>query len=191
MYARRSICVLLGFALVIVAQTPPAAQTRPAAAADIPRLQFEKYSLPNGLEVILSQNRRLPVVAVNLWYHVGPANEEPGRTGFAHLFEHMMFQGSKHVPPDGHFQLLEKAGATGLNGTTDYDRTNYFETVPANQLEIRRRCRISRMSYATSGGRASRTSRTGSPKKPSYRHSSPRDIRTSAASSDRTRTSSP
>ena len=147
MYARRSICVLLGLALVIVAQTPPAAQTRPAAAADIPRLQFEKYSLPNGLEVILSQNRRLPVVAVNLWYHVGPANEEPGRTGFAHLFEHMMFQGSKHVPPDGHFQLLEKAGATGLNGTTDYDRTNYFETVPANQLELALWLESDRMGY--------------------------------------------
>ena len=147
MYARRSICVLLGLALVIVAQTPPAAQTRPAAAADIPRLQFEKYALPNGLEVILSQNRRLPVVAVNLWYHVGPANEEPGRTGFAHLFEHMMFQGSKHVPPDGHFQLLEKAGATGLNGTTDYDRTNYFETVPANQLELALWLESDRMGY--------------------------------------------
>jgi zinc protease len=114
----------------------PSAQNRAAGAADIPRLQFEKYTLPNGLDVILSQNRRLPMVAVNLWYHVGPANEEPGRTGFAHLFEHMMFQGSKHVPSDGHFQLLEAAGATGLNGTTDYDRTNYFETVPANQLAL-------------------------------------------------------
>ncbi len=147
MHARRSVCLLLGLALVIFVQTPPAAQTRPVAAADIPRLQFEKYALPNGLEVILSQNRRLPMVAVNLWYHVGPANEEPGRTGFAHLFEHMMFQGSKHVPPDGHFQLLEKAGATGLNGTTDYDRTNYFETVPANQLELALWLESDRMGY--------------------------------------------
>jgi zinc protease len=146
MHARRSVRLLLGLALVIFVQTPPAAQTR-RAAAEIPRLQFEKYTLPNGLEVILSQNRRLPVVAVNLWYHVGPANEEPGRTGFAHLFEHMMFQGSKHVPPDGHFQLLEKAGATGLNGTTDYDRTNYFETVPANQLELALWLESDRMGY--------------------------------------------
>ena len=104
----------------------PGSSSRPRDEVAIPRLDFEKYTLPNGLEVILRQDRRLPMVAVNLWYHVGPANEEPGRTGFAHLFEHMMFQGSKHVPADGHFQLLEAAGATGLNGTTDYDRTNYF-----------------------------------------------------------------
>ena len=114
----------------------PMAQQAPRvpAAADIPRLTFEKYTLPNGLDVILSEDKRLPLVAVNLWYHVGPANEEPGRTGFAHLFEHMMFQGSKHVPPDTHFKFLESAGASDINGTTDYDRTNYFETLPANQL---------------------------------------------------------
>jgi zinc protease len=147
MHTRPFIRLILGFALIIVIQTPPSAQTRAAGTADIPRLQFEKYTLPNGLDVILSQNRRLPMVAVNLWYHVGPANEEPGRTGFAHLFEHMMFQGSKHVPPDGHFQLLEKAGATGLNGTTDYDRTNYFETVPANQLELALWLESDRMGY--------------------------------------------
>ncbi|HXE79625.1 MAG TPA: pitrilysin family protein [Vicinamibacterales bacterium] len=105
-------------------------------AGGIPELKFEKYRLDNGLEVILSQDRRLPLVAVNLWYHVGPANEEPGRTGFAHLFEHMMFQGSKHVPPDAHFKLLEAAGASEINGTTDFDRTNYFQTVPANQLPL-------------------------------------------------------
>ena len=121
-------------------------QAAPNATA-VPRLEFEKYTLPNGLEVILRQDRRLPVVAVNLWYHVGPANEEPGRTGFAHLFEHMMFQGSKHVPSDGHFQLLEAAGATGLNGTTDYDRTNYFETVPANQLALALWLESDRMGY--------------------------------------------
>src|SRR5438128_1920243 len=86
----------------------------PAApeAADIPKIAFEKYTLPNGLEVILSEDHRLPMVAVNLWYHVGPANEGPGRTGFAHLFEHMMFQGSKHVAPNEHFQILEGAGAS-------------------------------------------------------------------------------
>jgi zinc protease len=84
---------------------------------------------------------------VNLWYHVGPANEEPGRTGFAHLFEHMMFQSSKHVPADSHFKLLEAAGASDLNGTTDYDRTNYFETVPANQLELALWLESDRMGY--------------------------------------------
>jgi len=125
----------------------PGSSSRPRDEVAIPRLDFEKYTLPNGLEVILRQDRRLPMVAVNLWYHVGPANEEPGRTGFAHLFEHMMFQGSKHVPADGHFQLLEAAGATGLNGTTDYDRTNYFETVPADQLALALWLESDRMGY--------------------------------------------
>jgi zinc protease len=108
---------------------------QPAANAN-PKIAVEKYALPNGLEVILSEDHRLPMVAVNLWYHVGPANEGPGRTGFAHLFEHMMFQGSKHAEGDSHFKLLEGAGASDYNGTTDYDRTNYYETVPANQLEL-------------------------------------------------------
>jgi zinc protease len=99
-------------------------------------MQFEKVRMPNGLEVILRPDHRLPIVAVNLWYHVGPANETRGRTGFAHLFEHMMFQGSGHVPEDGHFRLLEGAGASLINGTTDFDRTNYLEDLPSNQLEL-------------------------------------------------------
>src|SRR4051794_20538042 len=119
----------------------------PAAAPDVPKIASEKYSLPNGLEVILSEDKRLPMVAVNLWYHVGPANEEPGRTGFAHLFEHMMFQGSKHVPPDTHFKFLESAGASDINGTTDFDRTNYFETLPSNQLEMALWLESDRMGY--------------------------------------------
>jgi zinc protease len=101
-----------------------------------PRIQFEKYKLKNGLDVILVEDHRLPLVAVNLWYHVGPANEKPGRTGFAHLFEHMMFQGSKHIPEKSHFKFLESAGASDINGTTNFDRTNYFETLPSNQLEL-------------------------------------------------------
>ena len=101
-----------------------------------PTLNFEKYKLKNGLEVILLEDHRLPMVAVNLWYHVGPANERPGLTGFAHLFEHMMFQGSKNIGDDQHFKLLEGAGASDINGTTDFDRTNYFETLPSNQLEM-------------------------------------------------------
>ena len=101
-----------------------------------PHIAFQKYKLANGLEVILSEDHRLPLAAVNLWYHVGPANERAGRTGFAHLFEHMMFQGSKHVARGEHIGLLEGAGASDLNGTTDFDRTNYFQTVPSNQLEL-------------------------------------------------------
>ena len=124
-----------------------AAQESGSASSDIPKIAFEKYTLPNGLDVILSRDQRVPMVAVNLWYHVGPANEEPGRTGFAHLFEHMMFQSSKHVPPDSHFKLLEAAGASDINGTTDYDRTNYFETVPSNQLELALWLESDRMGY--------------------------------------------
>jgi predicted Zn-dependent peptidase len=98
-------------------------------------ITHEKYKLKNGLEVILSVDRKLPIVSVNLWYHVGAYHETPGRTGFAHLFEHMMFQGSQNVADDVHISMLEQLGATDLNGTTNFDRTNYFETVPSNHLE--------------------------------------------------------
>src|SRR5438874_8388832 len=142
----RSWLAALVLAIGAVAQAPAAGQ-RVASTADIPRLAFEKYTLPNGLDVILSEDKRLPLVAVNVWYHVGPANEDRGRTGFAHLFEHMMFQGSKHVPPDTHFRFLEAAGATDVNGTTDFDRTNYFETLPANELELGLWLESDRMGY--------------------------------------------
>jgi len=102
----------------------------------IPELHYSKYQLKNGLDVILLEDHRLPLVAVNIWYHVGPANERPGLTGFAHLFEHMMFEGSRHVGEKAHFHYLEAAGASEINGTTDFDRTNYFETLPSNQLEL-------------------------------------------------------
>ena len=148
MYTRAFISLLAALLLAIATLTTSFAQNRgPVASADVPRLQFEKYTLPNGLEVILSQKRGLPMVAVNLWYHVGPSNEDKGRTGFAHLFEHMMFQSSKHVPPDSHIRLLEAAGASDLNGTTDYDRTNYFETVPSNQVELALWLESDRMGY--------------------------------------------
>jgi zinc protease len=113
-----------------------ASAAAPAKGNSWPQIHFEKYKLPNGLEVILSQDHRLPLVAVNLWYHVGPMYEKPGRTGFAHLFEHMMFQGSKNVGEKAHFKYLEAAGASDINGTTDFDRTNYYETLPSNQLEL-------------------------------------------------------
>src|SRR5574341_2340974 len=104
--------------------------------APVVKLEFEKYTLPNGLDVILRKDARLPIVGVNLWYHVGPANEAAGRTGFAHLFEHMMFQASGHTENDSYFKHLEAAGASMVNGTTDFDRTNYMEDVPASQLEL-------------------------------------------------------
>ena len=99
------------------------------------QISVESYRLANGLLVTLSEDRSTPVVAVNLWYHVGSANERDGRTGFAHLFEHMLFQGSEHVGANEHFELIQRAGGT-LNGSTWLDRTNYFETVPSNQLAI-------------------------------------------------------
>jgi zinc protease len=122
-------------------------QGQPNQTNDIPKIEFEKFSLSNGLDVILSEDHRLPLVAVNLWYHVGPANEAEGRTGFAHLFEHMMFQGSKHVPGDMHFRTVEGAGGSTINGTTGFDRTNYFETLPANQLELGLWLESDRMGY--------------------------------------------
>lgn len=99
------------------------------------KTNYEKYSLANGLEVILYQDNSLPTVSINIWYRVGSANEKRGKTGFAHLFEHMMFQGSQNVPKEGHFKYIQEAGGT-LNGSTSIDRTNYYESVPANYLEL-------------------------------------------------------
>ena len=99
------------------------------------KIPIETFRLPNGLFVTLSEDHTAPIVAVNLWYHVGSANEREGRTGFAHLFEHMLFQGSANVGSNEHFELIQRAGGT-LNGSTWLDRTNYFETVPSNQLAL-------------------------------------------------------
>src|SRR4029077_13694855 len=146
--------------MAVSAQNPPAkappkkapakSQSSGAGAASafsVPKIDFEKYTLANGLDVILSEDHRLPMVAVNLWYHVGPANQAAGRTGFAHLFEHMMFQGSKHAPGDMHFRTVEGAGGSNINGTTDFDRTNYFETLPSTQLELGLWLESDRMGY--------------------------------------------
>jgi zinc protease len=110
------------------------ALTAPAAAQDvsIPHTMFE---LPNGLRVIVHEDRTTPIVAINVWYHVGSGYEEPGRTGFAHLFEHLMFEGSANVPEGDFDNLLEAAGGQN-NGSTAPDRTNYWTTVPANALEL-------------------------------------------------------
>ena len=134
--------------LLALAGDPAGAQSiaaQPAAA--MPQVRYEKTTLPNGLEVILVEDHRLPIVAVNIWYHVGPANEAPGLTGFAHLFEHMMFAGTRHLPRGLADRLLEGAGATDSNGSTDYDRTNYYDTVPSNQLELALWVHADRMGY--------------------------------------------
>ena len=96
---------------------------------------IEQFSLSNGLRVILCEDHAIPVVSVALYYDVGSRNEKPGRTGFAHLFEHMMFQGSENVPKAAHFQYIFNAGGT-MNGTTSTERTNYFETLPASHLPL-------------------------------------------------------
>lgn len=148
----RRICVLfyllLAIALLGVCSASPQKTAKPSSATTpLPQIKYQKFKLKNGLDVILYEDHRLPLVAVNLWYHVGPANERAGRTGFAHLFEHMMFEGSKHVGPKAHFRYLEAAGASDINGTTDFDRTNYFETLPSNQLELALWLESDRMGY--------------------------------------------
>jgi len=121
---------LVAFCYLIVG-----ALSAPVSAQSVPRIQFEKYKLPNGLEVILHEDHSTPIVAVDTWYHVGSGDEQVGRTGFAHLFEHIMFMGSQHVPVGAFDQLLESAGANN-NGSTTEDRTNYYETLPSNALPL-------------------------------------------------------
>ena len=106
-----------------------------AGAQAVPRISYEKYTLPNGLEVILHEDHSTPIVAVNTWYHVGSGDEKPGRTGFAHLFEHIMFMGSEHVPVSVFDKDLEAAGGDN-NGSTTEDRTEYHELVPSNALAL-------------------------------------------------------
>jgi len=105
-----------------------------AGAQEIPDVPFTRYQLQNGLTLVVHEDHKAPIVAVNVWYHVGSKNERPGRTGFAHLFEHLMFNGSEHFNDD-YFKVLERLGATDLNGTTNEDRTNYFQNVPVSALD--------------------------------------------------------
>jgi zinc protease len=135
----------------IAANHALAAQQGERKALKLPVIKYETYTLPNGLKVITHEDHRLPLVAVDLWYHVGPLNERPGRTGFAHLFEHMMFEGSEHVGEKAHIKDVQAAGATDINGTTDFDRTNYFETVPSNQLELALWLESDRMGFLLEG----------------------------------------
>ena len=140
---RLAAAAILVFLCLAAAQRSQQAPGGRSAAIQIP---FETYTLPNGLTVILSPNHSTPTVAVAAWYHVGSKNETAGRTGFAHLFEHVMFTGSGHVPYGLHDKLTEGVGGTN-NGTTSNDRTVYFETVPSNYLESALWLESDRMGY--------------------------------------------
>ena len=121
--------------LLVTVAGPVLGQAAPSSAGASPiNIPFEHFTLPNGLSVILSVDRSIPQAAVDVWYHVGSKNETPGRTGFAHLFEHVMFTGSGHVPYGMHDRLTEGVGGNN-NGSTTNDRTNYYENVPANYVE--------------------------------------------------------
>ncbi|NKF20693.1 M16 family metallopeptidase [Solimonas marina] len=120
-------------ATTLLSALPAAAATQADAFPDV-HIPYTRYQLPNGLTVIIHEDHKAPVVAVNVWYHVGSKDEPAGLHGFAHLFEHLMFNGSEHYN-DEFFRALEPAGATKMNGTTSYDRTNYFENVPTSALD--------------------------------------------------------
>jgi zinc protease len=131
MTRRALLALVLALPLLANRAAPGAVAQSKASAIKLP---FERYMLPNGLTVILSEDHSTPTVAVQAWYHVGSKNETPGRTGFAHLFEHVMFTGSGHAPYGLHDKMTEGVGGSN-NGTTNNDRTNYYETVPSNHLE--------------------------------------------------------
>ena len=133
--------VALGFAAVVAIPTTVSVQT--PLKLTVP---YTMFTLPNGLTVILHEDHSVPKVAVNVWYHVGAGREKPGRTGFAHLFEHLMFEGSGHVKEGEFDTLLESVGGSN-NGSTTSDRTNYFETVPSNALDMALFLESDRMGY--------------------------------------------
>src|SRR5919202_795022 len=156
MRIRRLVVLLLALLLstpiaALAQRRRPAPNKAPSATsatndnAVLPPINFTQFTLPNGLRVILHEDHSTPIVAVNVWYHVGSKNEVPGRTGFAHLFEHMMFQGSLHHDDD-YFVPLQEAGGT-LNGSTKTDRANYWGVVPSNFLELALWLESDRMGY--------------------------------------------
>jgi zinc protease len=142
MRRRLALLAMILLAAPLGAQTP----APPAPPAPLIQVPFRQFQLRNGLNVILHQDKTVPVVAVNVWYHVGSANEKPGRTGFAHLFEHLMFEGSKNVP-EGQFDILLEAAGANNNGSTDNDRTNYVIDLPSNALELALFLESDRMAY--------------------------------------------
>src|SRR3954468_21823218 len=131
----------LALGLAAALPTPGSAQ-RPTRTATQPRsepaaitIPYQRFELKNGLTLLVHEDHKAPIVAVNIWYHVGSKNERPGRTGFAHLFEHLMFNGSENHRDDWN-KVMEPAGATKINGTTWLDRTNYFENMPTSALDM-------------------------------------------------------
>src|SRR5436309_3598285 len=126
------VCLLV--AAVALGAAPAA---KKPASAKVPQvdIQYKQFTLKNGLTLIVHKDHKAPIVAVNIWYHTGSKNEKPGKTGFAHLFEHLMFNGSENFNTD-YFKALEKVGATDLNGTTNEDRTNFFQNVPISALDM-------------------------------------------------------
>ena len=129
------LCYLIAACAPAATVTTSSGAPNPPAASPVPKIQFEKYTLANGLEVILHEDHSTPIVTVNTWYKVGSGDEKPGRTGFAHLFEHIMFMGSQNVPVGAFDKELEAAGADN-NGSTTEDRTNYYENLPSNALAL-------------------------------------------------------
>src|SRR5438876_5527737 len=134
----------LATAMTLAAATPAFAQQ--ASAQSKIELAYTQFTLPNGLTVILHEDHSVPVVSTNMWYHVGSARERPGRTGFAHLFEHLMFMGSGHVKPGEFDDWLERSGGTN-NGSTENDRTNYWINVQSNSIELALFLESDRMGY--------------------------------------------
>jgi zinc protease len=143
---KRRVLSALALVLTLSLSQPLLGQKKNPAGSDSIKIPFETYKLPNGLTVILSEDHTTPTVAVDVWYHVGSKNETAGRTGFAHLFEHVMFTGSGHVPYGLHDKLTEGVGG-GNNGSTTNDRTNYYETIPSNYLESALWLEADRMGY--------------------------------------------
>ncbi len=147
----RTLGATLAAALLVgLGSAPVLADPGATPGGTAPTLAFARFRLENGLEVIVHPDPALPLVAVNLWYHVGPAREPRGRSGFAHLFEHLMFTGSRHVG-DRFDELLEAAGATNVNGTTSWDRTAYFATVPREHLPLLLWIESDRMGFLLDG----------------------------------------
>ena len=135
MLVRSALAIALGAGVAGAQGTPPAQPPKAPAV----RIDYIEDSLANGLKVLYHVDKSTPVAAVDIWYNVGSVNEDVGRTGFAHLFEHMMFEGSRNVTSGDHFKMLARAGSrvgADINGTTSFDRTNYFEQLPSNQLEL-------------------------------------------------------
>ncbi|HEV2616324.1 MAG TPA: pitrilysin family protein [Candidatus Acidoferrales bacterium] len=137
---------LLNRLLLVLSILAFAAMSATLLRAQQPDIPFQKFTLSNGLTLIVHEDHKAPIVAVNLWYHVGSKNEKRGKTGFAHLFEHLMFGGSQHAP-GSYSKALESVGATDLNGTTNFDRTNYFENVPTSALNYALWMEADRMAY--------------------------------------------